>query len=84
MSSFVRLVLKHKDHDSAWGDVARDFAHPACEIKHTWGYRTTKRHLEENGAIDSVMAIIEEINATYKRLKREDMERRGRWMGLDD
>ena len=84
MSSFVRYVLQHKNENTPWGDVAKDFAHPACEIKHTWGYRTTKRHLEEQGAINSVMAIVEEMNERYKHIKREAKARKGQWMGLDD
>ena len=84
MSSFVRFVLKFKKEDSPWGDVAKDFAHEQCEIKHTWGYRTTKKYLEEFGATDRVLTIVEEMNDRYKTLKREDKLKRAVWMGQDD
>ena len=66
MSGFVAYILKHNGEDSPWGDVAMDFAHEACEVQHGWGYKKVKAHLEEMGACDRVMVILDEMWYAYK------------------
>ena len=69
MSGFVAYILKHNGEDSPWGDVAMDFAHEACEVQHGWGYKKVKAHLEEKGACDRVMVILDEMWEGYKASK---------------
>jgi uncharacterized protein YozE (UPF0346 family) len=69
MPGFVNYILKHKHWDSAWGDVAMDFAHEQCEVQRNWGYKKIKAHLEEKGACDRVMCIFEEMWEGYKASK---------------
>jgi hypothetical protein len=67
MSSFVRFVLKHKNEDSAVGDVARDMLQDT-RIKRTWCYATVKKHLDEIGACGSVYNVLSEASERYKSL----------------
>ena len=69
MSSFVRFVLSFKKEDTPWGDVARDFVDDG-DLVRTWGYRTTRKYLENRGACDDVMDIINDINETYKKIRK--------------
>ena len=69
MSSFVRFVLSFKKDDTPWGDVARDFVDDG-DLVRTWGYRTTRKYLENRGACDDVMDIINDINETYKKIRK--------------
>ena len=68
MSSFVRFVLSFKKDDTPWGDVARDFVDDGNLVR-TWGYRTTRKYLENYGACDDVMEIIDAINESYKKIR---------------
>ena len=66
MPGFVKYILSFKNEDSAWGDVAMDFAHEECEVQQDWKYKQIKAHLEEKGACDRVMCIFEEMWEGYK------------------
>ena len=68
MSSFVRFVLSFKKDDTPWGDVARDFNDDGSLVR-TWGFRTTRKYLENRGACDAVMEIVDDINETYKKIR---------------
>jgi hypothetical protein len=68
MSSFVRFVLSFKKDDTPWGDVARDFVDDGHLVR-TWGYRTTRKYLEDYGACDDVLEIIKDINESYKKIR---------------
>jgi len=45
MPGFVKYILSFKNEDSAWGDVAMDFAHEECEVQQDWKYKQIKAHL---------------------------------------
>lgn len=69
MSAFVKYILSFKNEDSAWGDVSKDFAHEQCEVKADWKYKQIKAHLEDMGACDRVMVILDEMWEGYKARK---------------
>jgi len=57
-TTFVRFVLKYKNEDSPYGDLARDMLEDK-KIKRTWGYKTTKKYLISVNACDRVMDLLE-------------------------
>ena len=68
MSSFVRYILKFKDHNCAYGDVARDIlADP--EVNRRWGYRSFVNYLAQRNASQRVFELVDEINWNYKEMK---------------
>ena len=68
MSSFVRYILKFKDHNCPYGDVARDImADP--EVNRRWGYRRFVQHLIERRASQRVFELIDNLQFEYKEMK---------------
>jgi len=76
MSAFVKYILSFKNEDSAWGDVSKDFAHEQCEVKRGWGYKKVKTHLEEKGACDRVLVILDEMWEMFTSQRTERTETR--------
>lgn len=68
MSSFVRYVLKFKNQDNPYGDVARDILQDTG-INKRWGHRTLSRYLYNQGACGRVLEIIDDIAFQYKEMK---------------
>lgn len=64
MSSFVRFVLKHKRDDTPYGDVARDVLQDES-INRAWGFRTFKKYLENRGACERVLDLVDELHEVY-------------------
>lgn len=64
MSSFVRFILKFKDDDSPYGDVARDVQMDPA-VNRTWGYRSFAKHLVALGASQRVWDIVDDLARQY-------------------
>lgn len=65
MVSFVNYVLRFRNADSAWGDVARDMLDDA-NINRRWGYMSLVRYLLSNhNPCGAVMDILSEINTVH-------------------
>jgi hypothetical protein len=65
MSSFVRFALKHKNEDSAWGDVAKDIAMDEGVVR-TWNWKRLEKYLDENRRVSArVQGILEEMRDAW-------------------
>lgn len=69
MSSFVRYILKFKNDDNAYGDIARDIL-VDTEINHKWGYRSFVKHLVKRNACQRVFELTAELEWNYKEMKK--------------
>lgn len=69
MSSFVRYVLKFKQQDNAYGDVARDILDDP-EVNRKWGYRSFVKHLEHRNASQRVYEIVSELKWNYDEMRQ--------------
>jgi hypothetical protein len=71
--SFVGYVLKHRNQDTALGDVAREIINDN-DINRRWGFRSLMRYLELNrDACDAVISILNNANDAFvvaKAVKR--------------
>ena len=67
MSSYVRFVLKHKQEDSSWGDVAKDISIDP-NIKRTWNWKAFNKYIE-NKACLRAYSIMEEMRDAYDNKK---------------
>lgn len=65
MSSFVRYILKFKEHDDAYGDVAREILRDG-EVNRRWGYRTFVQHLVFRRASQRVFELVDDLYDQYR------------------
>jgi uncharacterized protein YozE (UPF0346 family) len=62
--SFVRYILKFKNSECPYGDVARDIKMDP-DTNRNWGYKTFMKYLEDRGASDRCLAVVEELYQAY-------------------
>lgn len=68
MSSFVRYILKHKDQQTAYGDLAREIcADP--DINRNWSYGSFSRYLANKGACQRVFELVDALAWEYQEMK---------------
>ena len=68
MSSFIRYILKFKQHNDPYGDVARDILLDE-EVNRNWGYRSFVKHLHKRGACQRVYEIVDDLWDQYRFFK---------------
>lgn len=65
--TFIKFILKCKNDNTAYGDVARDVFNDK-NINNKWGYNQLIQHLKQMNACESVFYIIEEMYLKYRGL----------------
>ena len=79
MSSFVRYVLKFKDEDDHYGDVARMILRDR-NVNRRWSHRQLSRYAYLQQADQGVFDVIDELARNYQlALEIREWERRERW-----
>lgn len=68
MSSFVRYILKFKDHNDMYGDVARDILDDPL-VNRRWGYRSFVKHLVQRKASQRVFEIVDDLWFQFREMK---------------
>lgn len=74
MSSYVRFVLKHKDAQTIWGDVARDVLSDSS-VDRSWSWKQFNLYMDKvkpcKAAYDAMLEMRDECRA-QKKLKSQE------------
>ena len=66
MSSYIRFVLKHKNDDTPWGDVARDVLQDSG-INHSWNWKQFDIYIKNLNPCEAAYSIMLEMKDAYKQ-----------------
>lgn len=68
MSSFVRYILKHKDQQNEYGDIAREILQDR-NINRNWSYGSLCKYLVSKGACQRVFELVDAMAWEYQEMK---------------
>ncbi len=67
--SFVNFVLSFRDDNTPWGDLARDMLEDTS-LNRRFGYKKFKSYLQNYGADDVVLELLDELRTAYDSLPK--------------